>query len=105
MRQIVPGDSEKDRVSPGRKQQRVVCVCPTALDSDGFLCDVDGGRPRTEHEINRVLYEELRRAKRDPFFGRPAREVVLREVRAIARWRCVRAKYSNFANIAFVAKC
>ena len=92
------------RISARGNQQGIEAVRLAALELDDALSEIERRRARLKHEVDLLVRVELGRAQRDPVFLGRARQIVLRQIRTIARRRVVGAEHRDRSVVALPPK-
>ncbi len=80
MRKIIPRNAEVDRFGAGGEEQSAEAL-PAAIREPHFSArGIDCDRADAELQLDPMLAVEVGRAQRDPFLGRAAGQVVLRQI-------------------------
>ena len=100
MRKIIPRNAEVDRFGAGGEEQSAEALPAAVRDPHFSARGIDCDRADVELQLDLMLAVEVGRAQRDPFLGRAAGQVVLRQIGSIIWSRVIGAQHRDRAGIA-----
>ncbi len=104
VRQLRAGKGKPDRRRAGREQKAVIGDGAAATQGDLVRAWIDPYHLRIQAQIDSIVGVVARRAQRHPIFRRTARQIILREVRAIDGRRIVVAEHGDAALVVEAAE-